>query len=74
MLVNQNGSFYRHYPFWDAATEASSETLCSHLSLLPALASAGIVHAAKDISMGGITGTAAMFAKPAALDSASTSI
>ena len=67
MLVNQKGSFYRHYPFWDAATEAPSESLCSHLSLLPALASAGIVHAAKDISMGGITGTAAMFAEACGL-------
>ncbi|RPF78644.1 MAG: sll0787 family AIR synthase-like protein [Synechococcus sp. TMED20] len=63
MLVNQNGSFYRHYPFWDAATEASPASLCSHLSLLPALASAGVVHAAKDISMGGITGTAVMFSE-----------
>ena len=63
MLVNRNGSFYRHFPFWDAATEASPASLCAHLSLLPALASEGIVHAAKDISMGGITGTAVMFSE-----------
>ena len=63
LLVNRSGSFYRHYPFWDAATAANPGLLRSHLSLLPALAADGIVHAAKDISMGGITGTAAMFAE-----------
>ena len=63
LLVNQSGRFYRHYPFWDAATSASPAKLRSHLSLLPALAAEGIVRAAKDISMGGITGTAVMFAE-----------
>ena len=63
LLVNQSGSFYRHYPFWDAATAASPGVLRSHLSLLPALAADGIVHAAKDISMGGLCGTAVMFAE-----------
>ena len=63
LLVNRSGSFYRHYPFWDAATAASSAVLRSHLSLLPALAADGIVHAAKDISMGGLCGTAVMFAE-----------
>ncbi len=63
LLVNRSGSFYRHYPFWDAATEASPGLLRSHLSLLPALAADGIVHAAKDISMGGLCGTAVMFAE-----------
>ena len=63
LLVNRSGSFYRHYPFWDAATAASPGVLRSHLSLLPALAADGIVHAAKDISMGGLCGTAVMFAE-----------
>ena len=63
LLVNQSGSFYRHYPFWDAATAASPGVLRSHLSLLPALAADCIVHAAKDISMGGLCGTAVMFAE-----------
>ena len=63
LLVNRSGSFYRHYPFWDAATAANPGLLRSHLSLLPALAADGIVHAAKDISMGGLCGTAVMFAE-----------
>ena len=63
LVVNRSGSFYRHYPFWDAATKANPGLLRSHLSLLPALAADGIVHAAKDISMGGLCGTAVMFAE-----------
>ncbi len=63
LLVNQRGMFYRHYPFWDAASDANAELLRSHLDLLPSLAAEGLIHAAKDISMGGITGTAAMFAE-----------
>ena len=63
LLVNRSGSFSRHYPFWDAATAANTGLLRSHLSLLPALAADGIVHAAKDISMGGLCGTAVMFAE-----------
>ena len=61
-LINHNGSFYKHYPFWDAATAAPGEQLRDHLALLPALAKDKTIHAAKDISMGGITGTTAMFA------------
>ena len=63
LLVNQRGTFYRHYPFWDAASDANAELLRSHLKLLPSLAAEGLIHAAKDISMGGITGTAVMFAE-----------
>ena len=63
LLVNKAGRFYRHYPFWDAATHAKPERLRAQLALLPSLASAHLVHAAKDISMGGISGTAVMFAE-----------
>ena len=63
MLVNKAGGFYRHYPFWDAATHAPPERLRAQLALLPMLAAEHLVHAAKDISMGGITGTAVMFAE-----------
>ena len=63
MLVNKTGGFYRHYPFWDAATHAPPERLRAQLALLPMLAAERLVHAAKDISMGGITGTAVMFAE-----------
>jgi len=68
MLVNKNGAFYRHYPFWDAATHATPARLRSHLRLLPALAAEGLVRAAKDISMGGLTGTSVMFAEACGLE------
>jgi selenophosphate synthetase-related protein len=67
LLVNAQGAFYRQYPFWDAATAAPAELLRAHLALLPALARAGLVHAAKDVSMGGLAGTAVMFAEAADL-------
>ena len=68
MLVNKSGAFYRHYPFWDAATHATPARLRSHLGLLPALAAEGLVRAAKDISMGGLTGTSVMFAEACGLE------
>ena len=68
MLVNKNGAFYRHYPFWDAATHATPARLRSHLGLLPVLAAEGLVRAAKDISMGGLTGTSVMFAEACGLE------
>jgi len=63
LLVNQAGKFYKHYPFWDAATNADSVMLQVHLELMRQLAEKRIVHAAKDISMGGLVGTAVMFAE-----------
>ncbi|MFQ6538869.1 MULTISPECIES: sll0787 family AIR synthase-like protein [Aphanothece] len=65
LLVNTRGRFHRHYPFWDAATEADPIRLRRHLALLVELAGAALVHGAKDISMGGLVGTAAMFAEAA---------
>ena len=67
LLIDGDGSFYRHYPFWDAATTAEPARLQSQLALLPRLAHAGIARAAKDISMGGLVGTAAMFAEACGL-------
>ena len=67
LVVNQRGAFHRHYPFWDAATQAPPERLRGQLALLPRLAAAGLVHAAKDISMGGLVGTAVMFAEACGL-------
>jgi AIR synthase-related protein len=67
LLIDGDGSFYRHYPFWDAATTAEPSRLQSQLALLPRLAQAGIARAAKDISMGGLVGTAAMFAEACGL-------
>lgn len=65
LLVNTSGRFYRHYPFWDAATHAEPAQRRRQLRLLVELAGARIVHAAKDISMGGLVGTAVMFSEAA---------
>jgi AIR synthase-related protein len=65
LLMNMRGRFHRPYPFWDAATQAEPGPLRDHLALLADLAYAGTVHAAKDISMGGLVGTAVMFAEAA---------
>ena len=67
LLIDANGTFYRHYPFWDAATSADPEHLQAQLRLLPRLSQAGVVHAAKDISMGGLVGTAVMFSEACGL-------
>ena len=65
LLANHQGAFHRHYPFWDAATQADPQRLRAHLELLVQLAAAGVVGAAKDVSMGGIAGTAVMLAEAA---------
>jgi hypothetical protein len=67
LLMDGEGSFYRHYPFWDAATSAEPSRLQSQLALLPRFAQDGIATAAKDISMGGLAGTAVMFAEACGL-------
>lgn len=67
LILDVAGGFYRHYPFWDAATQAEPDRLREQLSLLPRLAREGIARAAKDISMGGLVGTAAMFAEACGL-------
>lgn len=63
LLANHQGAFHRHYPFWDAATQADPGRLRAHLELLVQLAGAKVVRAAKDVSMGGIAGTAVMLAE-----------
>ena len=68
LLVDGDGRLYRHYPFWDAATGADPSRLRAQLELLPHLAHTGIARAAKDISMGGLVGTAAMFAEACGLE------
>lgn len=65
LLINTSGEFYRHYPFWDAATKAEPKLLREHLALMAQLAARGLALAAKDISMGGLVGTGAMFAEAA---------
>jgi AIR synthase-related protein len=47
-------------PYWDASTGKPQEDLRSALNILPMLAEKGLCHAAKDISMAGLVGTALM--------------
>ncbi|MEO1456616.1 MAG: AIR synthase-related protein, partial [Pseudomonadota bacterium] len=61
MAVDLRGRWHDPHPFWDAASEAPGERLGADLALLAEVAEAGLAHAAKDISQGGVIGTAAMF-------------
>ncbi|MEM9761529.1 MAG: sll0787 family AIR synthase-like protein [Pseudomonadota bacterium] len=60
MAVDLNGRWHDPHPFWDAASSAEPERLRRTLALLPEIAEEGWAHAAKDISQGGVIGTAAM--------------
>ncbi|WP_233193033.1 sll0787 family AIR synthase-like protein [Acidimangrovimonas sediminis] len=54
---------YRNFDNFFAAGDAPPDRLQGDLALLPALAEAGLVRAGKDISQGGIAGTALMLAE-----------
>ena len=54
---------YRNFDNFCAALEAPHDRLRGDLDLLPALSEAGLVRAGKDISQGGIIGTALMLAE-----------
>ncbi len=60
LLTDFAGKCHPRYPCWDAATAAEPELLQQKLLLLPQLATLGLCDAGKDISMGGILGTALM--------------
>lgn len=60
--IDQRGA-YRNFDNFCAALEAPSDRLRADLALLPALAEDGLVRAGKDISQGGIVGTALMLAE-----------
>ncbi|MGB3491708.1 MAG: sll0787 family AIR synthase-like protein [Elainellaceae cyanobacterium] len=60
VVIDFRGQSHELYPFWDAATQAPPQRLQADLDLLPTLAEAGLCDAGKDISMGGIIGTALM--------------
>lgn len=61
--LDLRGAYHDPYPFWDAATAAPTDRLRADLALLPLIAERGLSRAAKDISQGGIIGTAAMLAE-----------
>jgi uncharacterized protein len=63
MAVDLRGRYREPFSNWEAATSAPADRLRGDLDLLPLIAEAGLCRAAKDISQGGIVGTAAMLAE-----------
>jgi AIR synthase-related protein len=58
--IDLRGRYREPYPYWDASTNSQAERLRGDLELLPILAEFGYCKAAKDISMGGVLGSALM--------------
>jgi AIR synthase-related protein len=61
--IDLRGRYREPFPNWEAATDAPVQRLRGDIELLPAIAEAGLAAAAKDISQGGIIGTAMMLAE-----------
>jgi hypothetical protein len=61
--IDLRGRYREPFSNWEAATDAPPGRLRGDLEILPAIAEAGLAKAAKDISQGGIIGTAAMLAE-----------
>jgi AIR synthase-related protein len=61
--IDLRGRYREPFSNWEAATDAPAARLRGDLEVLPAIAEAGLSRAAKDISQGGIVGTAAMLAE-----------
>ncbi|SCB36319.1 sll0787 family AIR synthase-like protein [Rhizobium hainanense] len=62
-VIDHRGQYREPFNNWEAATSAPPERLRGDLDLLPQIAEAGLARAAKDISQGGIVGTAIMLAE-----------
>ena len=61
--IDLRGRYREPFANWEAATDAPAQRLRDDLEILPSIAEAGLALAAKDISQGGIVGTAAMLAE-----------
>jgi uncharacterized protein len=61
--IDLRGRYREPFSNWEAATDAPPARLRGDIELLPGIAEAGLSLAAKDISQGGIVGTAAMLAE-----------
>jgi len=61
--IDLRGRYREPFANWEAATEAPPARLRGDLEILPQLAERGLSRAAKDISQGGLVGTAAMLAE-----------
>lgn len=61
--IDHRGRYREPFNNWEAATDAPPARLRGDLEILPEIAEAGLSLAAKDISQGGIVGTAIMLAE-----------
>jgi AIR synthase-related protein len=61
--IDLRGRYREPFSNWEAATDAPPARLRADLELLPRIAECGVSCAAKDISQGGLVGTAAMLAE-----------
>lgn len=61
--IDLRGRYREPFSNWEAATGAPPDRLRANLELLPMIAESGFARAAKDISQGGLIGTAAMLAE-----------
>ncbi|GAA3064712.1 methanogenesis marker 2 protein [Rhizobium viscosum] len=61
--IDHRGRYREPFNNWEAATDAPPARLRGDLEILPDIAEAGLALAAKDISQGGIIGTAIMLAE-----------
>jgi AIR synthase-related protein len=61
--IDLRGRYREPFSNWEAATGAPPARLRADLDLLPAIAETGLALAAKDISQGGLVGTAMMLAE-----------
>jgi hypothetical protein len=63
MVVDRRGAYREPFDNFQAALEAPPARLRADLALLPEVAEKGFARAAKDVSQGGVPGTAAMLAE-----------
>lgn len=68
--IDLRGRYREPFSNWEAATTAPPGRLRADLEILPAIAEAGLARAAKDISQGGLVGTAMMLAECSAVGAA----
>lgn len=61
--IDLRGRYRVSFSNWEAATGVPAARLRGDLEVLPAIAEAGLAFAAKDVSQGGIVGTAMMLAE-----------
>ena len=59
-VYDLRGQMHPEHPFWNASASGPAARLRGDYELLPQLAEAGLAGAGKDISMGGLAGTALM--------------